>query len=501
LRATDRIVRHLNLRADSEVSIRRMLPKLEDALRCASLPDTGTRVLLVRRLNLGLIAADATPQMLSRLLQARFAAAGGTWVQATDPMAERADFVYFRDALHARHTLALRLARSEPCRAWYWPLAVPEFSPAISAQANLCRIARAIAALPEAPAALPAWVARLTANGVAPVILQAIEAADVPVLLQAARLSVVTPGKAVAATSQPVAPVSGARDANLTGASPLPAVAANTALPAWWQTLARAGGFVADAAHIPTAIESRSAQAQETGVKHASPRNTRHTQLQAFAGHVPGEQTASASGEPWLPSAASNFGGLLFLLPVLQRLGYAAWAETVTEDAAESVARQMLALALRRLQAPSDDPAWLLACGAVDACQDDIKAQAPAVWSDSALAAPRGSAVTDLLATAQQPQSVARLARLWLTACRRWLRRQARIGIASLVCRPAALELNATHAEVYFQLSQTDMRVRRAALDLDPGWVGWYRRVVNFHYTEQATAFTTPPAGRISDGG
>src|SRR5258706_2917153 len=113
--ATERTVRHLRLRAESEAGVRRAALKLEDALRCASLPDVGARMLLVRRLDLGLFAAGDSPQSLSLLLEQRVAAVGGTWVHGADPGADRADFVFFRDALEARCELALRLADAASC--------------------------------------------------------------------------------------------------------------------------------------------------------------------------------------------------------------------------------------------------------------------------------------------------------------------------------------------------------------------------------------------------
>jgi hypothetical protein len=112
----------------------------------------------------------------------------------------------------------------------------------------------------------------------------------------------------------------------------------------------------------------------------------------------------------------------------------------------------MLALVLERLDAPPDDPAWEFTASPPDA--------------------------------EESPQSLAGLARPWLTACRRWLRRNAGIGVASLVRRPAALSLTATHADVFFQLGDADLRVRRAGLDLDPGWLPWFGRVVGFHYSQ-----------------
>jgi hypothetical protein len=70
----------------------------------------------------------------------------------------------------------------------------------------------------------------------------------------------------------------------------------------------------------------------------------------------------------------------------------------------------------------------------------------------------------------------------WLTACRRWLRRRARLGIATAVVRPALLSLTPTHADVFFDLNSASLPARRAGLDLDPGWGAWFGRVVGFHY-------------------
>ena len=71
---------------------------------------------------------------------------------------------------------------------------------------------------------------------------------------------------------------------------------------------------------------------------------------------------------------------------------------------------------------------------------------------------------------------------LWLALARRWLRRRAGIGLASLVRRPGWRCLSATHADVVLDLNAIDLRVRRAGLDIDPGWVPWLGRVAGFHY-------------------
>lgn len=509
--APERVVRQLRLRADSEASVRRGLLVLQDAMRCASLPDAGERVLLVRRLDLGLIASHATSQTLSRLLEQKVAAAGGIWVHAIDPAAEHANFVFFRDALEARCELALRLARSETCSAWYWLLAVPEFKPAEGAHTNLRRIALGIAALPEARAALPAWIARLTAGKVASAVVRAFEAADVPVLLRAAQLSAAMSHKAAtvslsqlrlaasvdSARASRVAPADEARPSG----ERMPIVAtSNTALPSWWHALADAGGYRTDIRMGPPAVTPAQAGSDAERVGRASARHPQAEALLPDNRQVIESSFAPACSDPGVQLACTGFGGLLFLLPVLQRLGFAAWAENLHANAAEAVVRQMLGQTLQRLRAPPGDSSWLLARARLNEGLDVIDAEAPTLWGASALASARGSAAVDLVVAAGQPQSAATLARLWLATCRRWLRRQARIGIANLVCRPAAFDLTPTHADVHFRLSEADMRIRRAALDVDPGWVWWYGRVIHFHYAQQWPAFTDTPSERRSDG-
>lgn len=162
------------------------------------------------------------------------------------------------------------------------------------------------------------------------------------------------------------------------------------------------------------------------------------------------------SATPWqLPHAEPTIaGGLLFLLPVLERLGFNDWCRTAEEPVrAEILARHIFHVLLSRLDVPPDDPAWLLA-------------DTPPPTSDD-------------MAAAILPHEY------WLTRCRQWLRRRARIGLATLVMRPARLTLTRTHADVFFRMNSGDVRIRRAGLDVDPGWVPWFGRVVTFHYEDR----------------
>jgi hypothetical protein len=69
-----------------------------------------------------------------------------------------------------------------------------------------------------------------------------------------------------------------------------------------------------------------------------------------------------------------------------------------------------------------------------------------------------------------------------MTGARRWCRRHGRIGLHDLVHRPGRITATRTHVNVIFDIQQSDIRVRRLGLDIDPGWVPWLGRVVRFHY-------------------
>ncbi len=77
------------------------------------------------------------------------------------------------------------------------------------------------------------------------------------------------------------------------------------------------------------------------------------------------------------------------------------------------------------------------------------------------------------------------LCHAWMTAARRWLRRNAQLGLADLVLRPGRITATRTHIDIFFNLAQADICVRRVGLDIDPGWVSWLGRVVSFHYREE----------------
>ena len=562
--APQRTVRHLRLTAPSRAQARAMLQRLEDALRCASLPDDGARLLVVRHLALGRLRHDIGASALSNLVERRLQAAGLQWVDADTPAAASADGVVFTSALAARSALASRLLRGDPAPDWYWSPAVPEAPAGWSRRDRLRAIGQAIAQWPEARVALPAWAGGLLRACGGAALAALWSAAEGAALLRRAGLPLPAEecGTGVDVAGQGGSPIERQAGPAHRGVEADAAPRASDELPAWLQGL-----LMAEAgrpAHAPPRPPPRHAQQLDAAAARADAPLGR-AGAEPGRGDLPPRSDAALGGAPgspareegrrinqpggpagadqrlppapahvdrideaglggrvlqptesatraspadaraqlpasgpslWLDGETTAAGGLLFLLPLLARLGLPAWRAGVG-DTPDFVA-EVLGLALQRLRVPRDDAAWALARGPASGAPAGSAAvpepatgprlrrgdaAAPACWQDPRLAPPQpaaGSMAQRLSDASTGPAQAA----LWLDASRHWLRRIGHIGLASLVLRPGGLALTATHADVHFQLDQTDLRVRRLGLDVDPRWLPWFGRVVAFHYRQ-----------------
>jgi hypothetical protein len=568
---TTRRVQRLRLSAPDEGRARRGLRLVDDALRTASLPDSTGRLLIVKKLALK-FAADASPQTVSLKLQALIAALQLQAVHAASSGAGQAAAVWFRDALEVHVLAALRLSARAPLNAWFWPLALPALACADGSRPGLRAVLLSQSGREEAPAALPEFVRRLVAAGQGHALIACLGDADAQLLLAAARLPRMPVGtrdplaahgrrKSDAALRLAAMADTPAGDARvqcmtslLLAAQGMPPFAvprtASHAKPPAALTVARrvrtSQVSTDDPAAPATGIESRT-HAGSSGhpaqqavgcmagftVMSAVPPSG-----QVFTGCPPGDAEAprdapgpEAGGAQadaswhhpitpisWLAGAPTAAGGLLFLLPVLARLGWVEWIAAAPEWHAQRLERCLFARICGRLALPADDPAWQLTMPCIEA-DTPRSFSAPACWrkeladrrSPWALGSTAGNTrLRDasgrllLAALGGRPVDEACAAALaapadssdlrdavigaWLTACRRWLRRRARISLASLVLRPARLSLTTTHADLEFELSTTDLAIRRAGLDIDLGWLPWYGRVVRFHYGDSKAA-------------
>jgi hypothetical protein len=194
---------------------------------------------------------------------------------------------------------------------------------------------------------------------------------------------------------------------------------------------------------------------------------------------IPDESAAPASQAERtraLLGAWSPCAGLGLLLPLMQRLGM---AQLMSEN--EDLIRcqfhlQLLRDIARRCGMECDDPMTAL----FESFEEvgliaDCKVSLPVSWQRHLELLP---ARFDL------PQQVSAhgLVFVMQLMMRRYFRWHCGISLREVVCRPGRLVLTHTHLDVIFDIEQVDLRLRRAALDSDPGWVPWLGRVVQFHY-------------------
>jgi hypothetical protein len=486
--AATRFVERLHLRADSESAVRRMLPCLEDAFRTATLPDTAARLIFVRRLLLGRLPRGASAQSLSLAIESRFS--GGDWrpVHAAAAGAAGAPAVWFRDPLEAHEVAALRTTAGQPIDAWFWPLAIPALAGSSSLADRLRTIAFSLASLEEAPAALPAWTTALVRTGHVDQFLRALQPGDGTALLRAAGIAVppATANRSIhrrrssrrhraapnGLETNDVRPAPVWREARDDRhdfiAHMLAGCASSYVLARQQPTISPSEPATGDvgllnrpesapASNVSLDRRAPKRRAFASGryppEQHSEPHRGFHGTHQDFA--EPSRSTidpieAARLPRPFIDAAPTAAGGLLFLAPVLERLRFPEWCADRQRQLTrpDPLAGQIFHVLLSRLRVAEDDPAWMVA---------------------------------------SPPDGASRMIpEIWLTGCRRLLRRRVRIGLASLVLRPARLTFTTTHVDVFFTLNAADVRVRRAGLDLDPGWVPWLRRVVSFHYGEHA---------------
>jgi hypothetical protein len=162
------------------------------------------------------------------------------------------------------------------------------------------------------------------------------------------------------------------------------------------------------------------------------------------------EQPPPPAPPVWKNPRPTDYAGLLFLIPLLSRTALVQ-AVTVRPELIERDWPVALLVRLaRRVGVPLDNPAI--------------------AWATSRPV---------LIAAADRALSAA-----CIRAARERAIRDTGRSIRALVHRPGAIVATRTHVDVLMRHSQVDMTVRRAGLDLDPGWVPWLGRVVQFHYLD-----------------
>lgn len=454
-----RRVRQFRVRCAHEEHARHGRVLLEDALRTATLSDSD-RLVLVRRLDLGQLSARASATEWSRRVEQTFQRARVVPVRFDDPAVAAADAVFFPHRHDPWLALAERLVARTDVGAWFWPLAVPGWRADQPVAESLRLCFRALAQQGGLALTLR-LAARLQPRDGLTTLLRALQPADIGSLAPA--LASPSESRASLPSPLPLPPPSGS---TLAPSAPPLASSALALLSAWAPHDLRTRWLAATALHL--AAPSRAGLITPARIQEQLDRWAPHARVSPPApsaapasplasvspGRVPLPRPVAPHSEaPPAPSTldisrhATLAGGLFFLIPLLARAGLPALCATLADDEKAALPWAILQLALRHARISGDDAL--------------------------------------VLALRECPPSARRPAR-WLLAAHRLSLRLARLPLRALITRPARVSLSPTHVDVFFRPGDADPRIRRAALDLDPGWVPWLGRIVAYHYDGDA---------------
>ncbi len=265
--------------------------------------------------------------------------------------------------------------------------------------------------------------------------------------------------------------------------------------------------------------------ASPAGVSAAPQTRVRH--VRADTDEAPGDTGATPQDarqrdvtEEALPTVA---GGLLFLVPMLNALGLGEFLADHPALAEFGIPERLLCHVAERLGVPSTDPLFRVlqeaAAGPLPEpspfvlpvrFQTGVGARAPfrlvreptgrcvafdartrvplaSTSHGEALPPPFDRCLTTPLAHRLPWDDANLMLRAALLAVGRVTRRLAHMGLRALVLRPGCLVATRTHLDIVFAASQADIRIRRAGLDINPGWVPWLARVIQYHYQYDET--------------
>src|SRR5262249_44918048 len=216
----------------------------------------------------------------------------------------------------------------------------------------------------------------------------------------------------------------------------------------------------------------------------------------------------------------TRFAGLVFLIPLLAQLGLPeALRHNSALAAIDFPSRLLSRVADHCLRVPRDDaircwlprlqgrvprrleyvgPAGWWAPGGRLTVERPARDSTRRVWTDRSgrivYALWRGRRPADLAGApipgrASVERTVVsdgtRVLEGWVAQLQETLRRVAGLGLRALGRRPGRVAVTRTHVHVVLPLRSLDVRVRRAGLDVDPGWVPWMGRVFAVHYTAE----------------
>lgn len=492
-------VRRLNLRVPYG-HLAESRQRVEDALWLAA-PDE-TRLVILRRLDLGRLPANANGAAWTDRAQRSIADRRARAVHGAQPGAEHADAVWFRSADEARTLLLLLLASGRHPAAWFWRLAVPDWRDRQFRQwlADWAAVARCE---PAAEVALARAVIEAVRAGFSAAIMPALD--ECAARVRDAPLATPQPA-GMARVHDPQADVGQAasllarHDAvvrreiarTLAGRSVGRAAAAQLARLA---LVAAAPELAGHADYLMALADALVARLRDSG---AAPFVASHWLAEPAQAPAPDPPAASTRQRTVPPEAMQPAQGTepppAARQPVPSRAGHTLAADQAEPDKAGSPAAPMpdgelhshgagVLLAIRALDRLGLG-AWL--AGDADAAAAGFGRHLLRHIALCARLPPEDCLFGVLDCPATAPDTAALHA--WRAGLDRWLRRRVRVRLSDLARRRGWLLRAETSLTVRFPVQSADLRLRRMALDVDPGWVAWLGLSVRYHFSETPLA-------------
>jgi hypothetical protein len=474
------------------------LQVLEESLRLMSLPgENAGRVYYFRRTKLSALVRRTGSVVYAYKVERRCRAMAEHALHFSAPGAGHADVVYARSPVEPWIALAQHFLDPQPLN-WFWPLALPQAQSIIASRKPLY------------------------------VLLELMERSGVQASLEFMALSSASVLRAIFDELQPEHVAQGfspsPRSATATGApaevAPLPPLPL-LILPERW--LATANDYVRrwsaadprsqwlmgillllaapERTLDPQLAKHAAAMAYMIEDSTKTPRAS--TQLKAVAGGSAqidasvedlvetkhdDEPSESANESSYDAGIATYNAGFFYCLGILDRMGIAATLAAHPELIDCSFVAFLLNQLARAAEIHADDAvmqvgSWFSGDQALsgERCIEFFPTMLPVQWRS------RRGAYT---------WTLDRLARAWILALRRWLHRTTGMSLPALVSRPGHIRATRTHLEVVMPQSAIDMRIRKAAIDVNPGWLPWLGKVVSFEYVCEVLDIVPPNSTR-----
>jgi hypothetical protein len=197
-----------------------------------------------------------------------------------------------------------------------------------------------------------------------------------------------------------------------------------------------------------------------------SARPDRANDIDPIPAETPETPPAQQDGQP------TEAAGLYFLLNALRHLGIESALRADPALERYGFLPRLLVVLARSAGVSVEDPVLDWAHSALQHVRLHIEPViAASSWPRNLPVPPAGLCVQD-----------STLVRIWKLAVRRWCWRLAGLTVREIINRPGRILLNRADLDVTLSLELVDVRIRRVGLDLDPGWLPWFGRVVRFHY-------------------